>query len=81
MFALMDLRAKMYMAYGSSMKSDKDDRAMGMVHDIDIDSVRLDRYYSESSYVPRFGSDTAVYIVPKKDATLNGSQKWKDAMK
>jgi len=36
MFALMDLRTRMYMAYGSSMKSEKDDRAMGIVHDIDI---------------------------------------------
>ena len=69
------------MAYGSGMKSDKDDRAMGLVHDIDIDSVRLDRYYSESNYVSGFASDTAVYIIPKKDATLNGSQKWKEAMK
>jgi len=40
MFALMDLRARMYMAYGSSMKSEKDDRAMGMVHDIDIISIQ-----------------------------------------
>ena len=56
-------------------------RAMGMVNDIDIDSARLDRYYSESSYVSRFASDTAVYIIPKKDAILNGSQKLKDAMK
>jgi len=23
----------------------------------------------------------AMYIIPKKDATLNGSQKWKDTMK
>ena len=29
----------------------------------------------------RFASDTAVYIIPKKYATLNGSQKWKDAMR
>jgi len=40
MFALMDLRTRMYMAYGSSMKSEKDDRTMGMVHDIDIISIR-----------------------------------------
>jgi len=40
MFALMDIGARMYMAYVSSMKSEKDDRAMGMVHDIDIISIR-----------------------------------------
>jgi len=38
-------------------------------------------HYGESSYVSRFDKDTAVYVIPKKDATLNGSQKWKDTMK
>ena len=81
MFALMDLRTRMYMAYGSSMKSEKDafDKAMGMVHDIDIDSVRLDRYYSTPAYVSRFGGK--VYIMPKRGSTLKGPQKWKDTMK
>ncbi|MFP3262481.1 MAG: hypothetical protein RXP28_06600 [Nitrososphaeria archaeon] len=46
-----------------------------------LKNVRLDRYYSKFSYVSRFASDTAVYIIPKKYATLNGSQKWKDAMR
>ena len=46
-----------------------------------LKSIRLDRYYSESSYVSRFDKDTAVYIIPKKDTILNGSQKWKDTMK
>jgi len=32
----MDLGARMYMAHGSSMKSEKDERAMGMVHDVGI---------------------------------------------
>ena len=79
-FRLMDLTK---MTFGSSMKSEKEDRAMLFLKTVDVKlkSVRLDRYYSESSYVSRFASDTAVYIIPKKDATLNGSQKWKDTMK
>ena len=47
---------------------------------VPLKSIRLDRYYSESSYLSRFDKDTAVYIIPKSD-TLNGSQKWKDNMK
>jgi transposase len=82
-FRLMDLKTKM--AFGSSIKSEKEafDRAMVFLKTVDVKlkSVRLDRYYSESSYVSRFASDTAVYIIPKKDATLNGSQKWKDTMR
>ena len=46
-----------------------------------LKSVRLDKYFSESSYVSLFDKDTEVYVIPKKDATLNGSQKWKDTMR
>jgi len=82
-FRLMDLKTKM--AFGSSMKSEKEafDRAMMFLKTVDVKlkSIRLDKYYSESSYVSRFDKDTAVYIIPKKDATLNGSQKWKDTIR
>ena len=83
MFAIMDLKTRMYMTFGSSMKSEKEafDRAMMFLKTVDVKlkSVRLDRYYSESSYVSRFDKDTAVNIIPKKDATR--SQKWKDTMR
>ena len=50
------------------MKSEKEDRAMMFLKTVDVKlkSIRLDKYYSESSYVSRFASDTAVYIIPKK---------------
>ena len=72
-FRLMDLKTEM--TFGSSMKSEKEDRAMVFLKTVDVKlkSIRLDKYYSESSYVSRFDKDTAVYIIPKKDATLNGS--------
>jgi len=41
--------------------------------------VRLDKYYSLPSYVDRFGK-AKVYVIPRKNATLNGSWKWKDTM-
>ena len=56
-FALMDLKTRMYIAFGSSMKSEREafDRAMTMLSslDIEVSSVRLDRYYSPPSYVDR----------------------------
>jgi transposase len=74
----------MYIAFGSSMKSEKEayDRAMKMLSTIDVtlDSVRLDRYYSASSYVDSFG-DARVFVIPKINATMNGSWKWKETMK
>ena len=54
MFAIMDLKTRMYIAFGSSIKSEKDafDRAMMMLShiDVDIDTARLDRYYSNPVY-------------------------------
>ncbi len=83
-FRLMDLSTKMYLAYGSSMKSEKDayERAMKMlsVLDVTLDSARLDRYYSTPGYVDEFG-DAKVFVIPKKNATMNGSWKWKETMK
>jgi transposase len=83
-FKMLDLNSKMYIAYGVSMKSEKRafDRAMEMIDEshLSIDSVRLDRYYSFPSYVDRFGKDTNVYIIPRKNATLKGSWKWKRTM-
>jgi transposase len=66
-----------------SMKSEKEafDKAMKMLKhiDIEIESFRLDKYYSSPSYVDRFGK-AKVYVIPKKNATLKGSWKWKDTM-
>lgn len=78
---MLDLESKMYVAYKMSLKSEKQafDRAMGMLKEIDIniDSVRLDRYYSYPPYVDKF-EGAKVYVIPKKNATLGGSWKWKD---
>lgn len=83
-FKMLDLESKMYVAYGMSLKSEKEafDSAMEMLKDIDakIESIRLDKYYSLPSYVDKF-EGAKVYVIPRKNATLRGSWKWKDAMK
>ena len=83
-FALMDLDTWMYACYGTSMKSEKEafDCAMKMLSSLDVSlrSVRLDRYYSSSSCVSRFG-DAKVYVIPKKNATTGGSEAWRRSMR
>ena len=83
-FAIMDLQSRLYSPFGSSMKSEREayDRAMKLLSSIDVemDSIRLDRYYSSPSYMDKLGN-TKVFIIPKKNSTLNGSKKWKDTMK
>ena len=78
-FALMDLESKMYVCYGSSLKSEKEafDKAIQMLQNIDVKlkSIRLDKYYSCPVYVNMF-KDSKVYIIPKKNAELANGLKW-----
>ena len=66
------------------MKSEREayDRAMNLLSSmgIEMDSIRLDRYCSSPSYMDKLGN-MKVFVIPKKNATLNGSLKWKDTMK
>lgn len=82
-FALMDLKTKMYVCFGSSLKSEKEafDKAMQMLRDIDvkIKSIRLDRYYSCPVYVNQF-KESKVYIIPKKKINLQHGAKWTETM-
>ena len=79
-FCLMDLVTKMYICYGTSMRSEKEafNRAMKMLEgiDVDINSTRLDRYYSYPGISELF-DNSRVYIIPKKNVRVGGSRKWK----
>ena len=79
-FMLMDLKTKMYVCFGTSFKSEKEafDKAYKMLQEmeIEIESIRLDKYYSCQIYADKF-SGSKVYILPKKNATIRGSPNWK----
>jgi len=82
-FMLMDLKTKMYVCFGTSFKSEKKafDKAYKMLQEtgIEIESIRLDKYYSCQIYVDKF-SGSKVYIIPKKNATIRGSPNWKKVL-
>ncbi|MCG2717586.1 MAG: ISNCY family transposase [Nanoarchaeota archaeon] len=85
-FKLMDIDTRMYVAYGSSLKSEDEayQQALDMLKEldlkIDLNSLRLDKYYSKQQYVKqieeKFGN-VKMYLIPKKNATVKGSWKWK----
>ncbi len=83
-FSLMDLNTKMYICYGSSLKSEKEafDKAMQMLSQIDVEiaSIRLDRYYSFPCYVNQF-KDSKVFIIPRKNVKLGNGLKWHETLK
>ena len=83
-FALMDLSTKMYVCFGTSLISERRafDKAMDMLKEfgIKINSIRLDRYYSNHCDVNLFPG-TKVFIIPKKTAKLGHGILWYNVMK
>lgn len=82
-FALIDINTRMYIAYGTSIKSEKEAflDAMAMLKDVDVEikSLRLDRYYQQE-YVKLLEEELGkikFFIIPKKNATIEGSWEWK----
>jgi len=79
-FKLLDLKTWMYVAYGTSLRSEKQAfekavRMLGIVG-IALDSLRLDKYCSSPAYIDKLG-DIKVCVLPKKNASVKGSLKWK----
>src|SRR3989339_582809 len=83
-FALMDFTTRLYIAFGTSFKSEQDayNKAMQMAAalEIDLKSIRLDRYYSCQQYARELGKlypNVTLYLIPKKNATVKGPWNWK----
>jgi transposase len=86
-FALMDFKTRMYIAFGTSFKSEQDAyrKAMQMAKEtgIELRSIRLDRYYSCQQYARELGElfpNITLYLIPKKNATIKGPWNWKKAL-
>jgi transposase len=83
-FALMDLESHMYVGYGASLKSERVafEAALAIMRECGVEarSVRLDQYYAGQSTAAVFGKDTALYVIPKSNATIRGSYVWKDML-
>jgi len=83
-FNLMDIESRMYIGYGTSIKSEKEAflAALEMAKEtnIDVKSIRLDRYFSCQAYVKLLEEDQGkmmFYLIPKTNATIRGSWAWK----
>jgi transposase len=83
-FTLMDLKTRMYIAFGTSFKSEQDAffkaKQILTKTKISLDSVRLDKYYSAQMYAILFGKQfpqIELYFIPKINATIRGSWIWK----
>ena len=84
-FTLLDLDSKMYVCYGSSLKSEKDAyiKAILMLskneNGISIKSMRLDRYYSNPKDVNSYRG-CKLYFIPKKNVTMSNGIYWNERL-
>ncbi|MFH1053103.1 MAG: ISNCY family transposase [Candidatus Woesearchaeota archaeon] len=82
-FTIIDIKSRMYIAYGTSLKSEQEAffEAVKMLQaiDVEIKSMRLDRYFSAEYYVnlllEQIG-DIKFFIVPKINITNIGLGEW-----
>jgi len=82
-FALMDVAERMYIGYGTSLKSEKEafEKGLQVAEDmgIDVQSIRLDKYYSGEAYVEicrKYLGELTTYILPKKNIAKLGTGAW-----
>jgi transposase len=75
-FRVIDLGTGMYLGVGyspvSEMRAFRD--ALGMMRGmgLPVKSARLDKYFSSRKVLELFGTETAVYVLPKKDISRMG---------
>ena len=81
-FAILDLETNLYVAYGVSMKSEKDAYrdALRMLNITgrDVESIHLDQYYGSQSTMDDFSEGTKVFVIPRSNTTIRGSPAWKE---
>ena len=82
-FAIIDIKSRMYIAYGTSLKSEQEAffEAVNMLKGIDVEikSMRLDRYFSAEFYVNLLLTqvgDVKFFIVPKSNIVNIGLGEW-----
>lgn len=83
-FRLLDLRSLLYVAYGTSLRSERNayDGALRWLKEqgIEVESIRLDRYYSHASDAERFPG-ARFYMLPRKDARVHIQHEYLTALR
>lgn len=87
-FGIIDLKTRLYVAFGSSFKSERDayNNALFMLKksNLIVNSIRLDKYFSTQKDIEIITNDhknVKCYLIPKINATIKGCSYWKDMLK
>lgn len=83
-FALMDIKTRMYIASGTSFKSEREayiqTKKMAAESGIIIRCIRLDKYFSQQKSIrelKKIFPEAIISLIPKRNATIKGPWEWK----
>lgn len=83
-FRLLDLRTWLYVAFGTSCRSERGAYEAALrwleAQGIGVESIRLDRLYSQASDAERFPG-AAFYILPRKDSKIHIQHEWLETLR
>ena len=76
MFRIIDLDTNFCIGFGYSNYSEKEafEKAISMVKDLDLElnSLRLDKYYSSKKVIRMFNKEVTLYLLPKRNLCRSG---------
>jgi len=82
---IVDLKTKIYVSFAtgfqSEMKLFEQAKCWLEKRGFTLDSITLDKYYSNQKTIAGFKTETKTYFIPKKNATIRGGTKWKNSIK
>lgn len=82
---IVDLKTKIYVSFAtgfqSEMKLFEQAKCWLEKRGFTLDSITLDKYYSNQKTIAGFKTETKTFFIPKKNATIRGDKKWKDSVK
>lgn len=82
---IVDLQTRLYVSYAVGFSSEMQlfEQAKQFLEQrgFTLNSITIDKYYSNQKTIADFNTETKTYFIPKKNATIRGNKKWKDAIK
>lgn len=81
---IVDLKTKLYVSFAtgfqSEMKLFEQAKCWLEKRGFNLNSLTIDKYYSNQKTITGFKENTTIYFLPKKNATIRGSKKWKQSI-
>ena len=79
---ILDLGTNLHVAYGVSMKSEKDVHREALrtlsITKMDVEGIRLDQYYCPQFTFDDFPESAKVFVLPRNNKTIRGPPAWKE---